>query len=247
MAEDHNPNVATQAHEGIITIRLTATDGGRSRRAAAARRGGEGSPRAQLGDAVFGADETATIAQAVAALLERTGKTVAVAESCTGGEISARLTDVPGISAHLLESAVTYSNESKIRRLGVPRETLDRDGAVSASVAEAMARGMRSTSGADVALSVTGIAGPDGRDGGQAGWAGLRGACGRRRSARRGGPPRRGLSLRPSGRTRADQGPRRQARLEYAAALPRRRCDPAWLTRATMGKSEYAAPAAGIG
>jgi len=161
MAEDHNPNVATQAHEGIITIRLTATAADE----AAARlriEAAEKEVRAQLEDAVFGADEMATIAQAVAALLGRTRKTVALAESCTGGEISARLTDVPGISAHLLESAVTYSNESKIRRLGVPRETLERDGAVSASVAEAMARGMRSTSGADVALSVTGIAGPAG-------------------------------------------------------------------------------------
>ena len=88
-----------------------------------------------------------------------------MAESCTGGEVSAQLTDVPGISAHLIESAVTYSNESKVRRLGVPKETLEREGAVSAAVAEAMARGMRSSSGADLALGVTGIAGPSGRDG----------------------------------------------------------------------------------
>ncbi|MGD1000134.1 MAG: competence/damage-inducible protein A [Candidatus Brocadiia bacterium] len=161
MAEDHNPEVATQVHDGLITLRLTATDSGE---AAARRRLDEAETqvRARLGSTIFGADETATLQAAVAALLQRTGLKVAFAESCTGGELSARLTDVPGISAFLLESAVTYSNESKIRRLGVPPEVIEREGAVSAATAEAMARGMRATSGADVALGVTGIAGPDG-------------------------------------------------------------------------------------
>jgi nicotinamide-nucleotide amidase len=161
MAEDHNPQVATQAHDGIITLRLTATD---SIETAARRRleEAEQQVRALIGNAVFGADEIATLPAAVAALLQRAGLKVALAESCTGGELSARLTDVPGISACLLESSVTYSNESKMRRLGVPAEVLQREGAVSAATAEAMARGMRATSGADLALSVTGIAGPDG-------------------------------------------------------------------------------------
>jgi nicotinamide-nucleotide amidase len=161
MAEDHNPQVATQAHDGIITLRLTATD---SDDAAARRRleAAEKQVRTLIGNAIFGADEAATLQASVAALLARTRLKIAVAESCTGGEVSARLTDMPGISAFLLESVVTYSNESKIRRLGVPVEILQRDGAVSAATAEAMACGMRATSGADVALSLTGIAGPDG-------------------------------------------------------------------------------------
>ena len=161
MAEDHNPAVATQAHDAIITLRLTATD---STEAAARRRLDEAEKqvRALLGSAIFGADATSTLPAAVATLLKRTGLKVAFAESCTGGEMTARLTDVPGISASLLESAVTYSNESKIRRLGVPAEILEREGAVSAATAEAMARGLRATSGADIALSITGIAGPDG-------------------------------------------------------------------------------------
>jgi nicotinamide-nucleotide amidase len=161
MAEDHNPAVATQAHDAVITLRLTATD---STEAAARLRLDEAEKqvRALIGSAVFGADETSTLPAAVAALLQRTHLKVAFAESCTGGEISARLTDVPGISAFLLESVVTYSNESKVRRLGVPTELLQREGAVSAATAEAMARGLRETSGADIALSATGIAGPDG-------------------------------------------------------------------------------------
>jgi nicotinamide-nucleotide amidase len=94
-------------------------------------------------------------------LLE-TGTTVAVAESCTGGLIAHRLTEVPGISAALLEGCVTYANEAKIRRLGVPENLIREKGAVSAEVARAMARGVAATSGARVGAAVTGIAGPSG-------------------------------------------------------------------------------------
>ena len=114
-----------------------------------------------MGSALFGSGED-TLPRVVAGLLKQRSKTVAIAESCTGGEISARLTDVPGISRFLVESAVTYSNDAKVRRLGVPTDLIERHGAVSAQVAEAMAGGMRTTSGADIALAVTGIAGPDG-------------------------------------------------------------------------------------
>jgi nicotinamide-nucleotide amidase len=94
-------------------------------------------------------------------LLE-TGETVALAESCTGGLIAHRLTEVPGISAALLEGCVTYSNEAKIRRLGVPENLIRAKGAVSAEVALAMARGAAATSGARIGVAVTGIAGPTG-------------------------------------------------------------------------------------
>lgn len=98
----------------------------------------------------------------VARKLIETKTTVAVAESCTGGLISHRLTEVPGVSEVLLESVVTYSNESKIRRLGVDPALLAEHGAVSEAVARAMALGVARTSGASLGVAVTGIAGPGG-------------------------------------------------------------------------------------
>jgi nicotinamide-nucleotide amidase len=110
---------------------------------------------------VYGVDDE-TLEGAVGEMLARRGQTIAVAESCTGGMISSRLTNVAGASSYLVESIVTYSNESKIARLGVARELIERHGAVSAQVAEAMAAGVRRAAGADFGLSVTGIAGPTG-------------------------------------------------------------------------------------
>ncbi len=98
---------------------------------------------------------------AVRALLKR-GLTAAAAESCTGGLVSARLVDVPGASKVFLEGQVTYSGAAKIRCLGVSPETLSRFGAVSAETAREMAEGLRRVSGADIAVSTTGLAGPDG-------------------------------------------------------------------------------------
>ena len=95
------------------------------------------------------------------ALLEA-GLTVATAESCTGGLIGKRLSDHPGSSRYFLGSVVAYENRIKQEILAVPREVLETHGAVSAPVAEAMANGVRQLMGADLALSVTGIAGPDG-------------------------------------------------------------------------------------
>lgn len=94
--------------------------------------------------------------------LSVTGYTLAVAESCTGGLIAERLTEVSGASKYFLEGAVTYSNEAKIRTLGVKKELLRKHGAVSGEVAEAMAEGIRQRAGADIGLAVTGIAGPTG-------------------------------------------------------------------------------------
>jgi nicotinamide-nucleotide amidase len=90
------------------------------------------------------------------------GLTLATAESCTGGLVAERLTSVPGSSDVFLGSVVAYSNEVKERELGVPGETLERHGAVSAETAAAMAAGARERLRADVAVAVTGIAGPDG-------------------------------------------------------------------------------------
>lgn len=114
-----------------------------------------------LGMAVF-ATNGETLEEVVGAMLRESGKTLAVAESCTGGLIGMRLTDVAGSSAYFLEGAVTYSNEAKVRMLGVTEQVLIEHGAVSVETAEAMARGIRERSGADYGISVTGIAGPDG-------------------------------------------------------------------------------------
>jgi nicotinamide-nucleotide amidase len=98
----------------------------------------------------------------VGRLLREKKATLACAESCTGGLLSHRLTDIPGSSGYFVESAVVYSNGAKTRRLGVPAALVARHGAVSAAVARAMASGIRRTSGADYGLAITGVAGPGG-------------------------------------------------------------------------------------
>ncbi len=98
----------------------------------------------------------------VAGLLRERALTLALAESCTGGLLSARLTEVPGASAFLERSLVTYSNRSKIEELGVDPGLVERVGAVSEEVAAAMAAGVRRVAGTDIGVGITGIAGPDG-------------------------------------------------------------------------------------
>jgi nicotinamide-nucleotide amidase len=100
--------------------------------------------------------------ETVGRLLRERGLTLAVAESCTGGRIGDRITDVAGSSAYFLVGVATYSNEAKERILGVSPDTLARWGAVSTETAEEMARGVRRLAGADLAVSTTGIAGPGG-------------------------------------------------------------------------------------
>jgi nicotinamide-nucleotide amidase len=114
-----------------------------------------------LGHAVF-ATNGETMEDVIGALLVSRGETVAVAESCTGGLIGMRLTEVAGSSRYFIEGAVVYANRAKSRAVGVGEQTIIDHGAVSAETAEAMASGMRERSGVDHAISVTGIAGPDG-------------------------------------------------------------------------------------
>jgi nicotinamide-nucleotide amidase len=111
------------------------------------------------GDAVFSTDGS-SIDEQVAALL--TGRRLAVGESCTGGLLSARLTDRPGASAYFAGGVVAYSNEAKTDLLGVPEELIAEHGAVSDAVAEALADGALARFGADTAIGLTGVAGPDG-------------------------------------------------------------------------------------
>lgn len=100
--------------------------------------------------------------QIVGALLSKTQLRIAAAESCTGGLMTSRLTDVPGSSAYVERSVVVYSNESKTDLLGVPAALIAEHGAVSEPVAQAMAQGIRTRAGVDLGVGITGIAGPDG-------------------------------------------------------------------------------------
>jgi nicotinamide-nucleotide amidase len=115
----------------------------------------------QLGNAIF-AFRGEKMEEVIGLKLTVGGYTLAVAESCTGGLLAERLTEVPGSSKYFIEGVVTYSNESKTRLLGVEPILLLEYGAVSGPVAEAMSEGMRNRAATDFALSITGIAGPDG-------------------------------------------------------------------------------------
>jgi competence/damage-inducible protein CinA-like protein len=120
-----------------------------------------GTLRRDLGGYLFGEDER-TIAEIVLDLCRARGLTLATAESCTGGLVAARLTSVPGSSDVFRGSVVAYADDVKEESLGVPADILQRFGAVSAESAEAMARGVRDRLGVDLAVAVTGVAGPGG-------------------------------------------------------------------------------------
>jgi nicotinamide-nucleotide amidase len=117
--------------------------------------------RAQVGESLFSEDER-SIAALVLDLCRSRGLTLATAESCTGGLVAARLTAVAGSSDVFRGSVVAYADDVKERELAVPAELLAAHGAVSAEVAAAMAAGVRQLLGTDVAVSVTGVAGPGG-------------------------------------------------------------------------------------
>jgi nicotinamide-nucleotide amidase len=106
--------------------------------------------------------ELIRISEQLGRLLKTTGKTLATAESCTGGWIAQTITDVPGSSAWFDRGFVTYSNAAKVQMLGVNPQTLEQYGAVSAETATEMVNGALAHSDADIAVAVTGIAGPDG-------------------------------------------------------------------------------------
>jgi len=115
----------------------------------------------RLGNNIYAEGDT-TISEVVCKKLMAKNMTVAVSESCTGGLVSTAFTDVPGISQIFMEGCVTYSNDAKMRRLGVKKETLDKYGAVSSQTAFEMAEGIAKSAGTDIGISTTGIAGPGG-------------------------------------------------------------------------------------
>jgi nicotinamide-nucleotide amidase len=155
-----DPTVAPLAGQGRVRLRIT-TRAATEEEALDKISPVEREILSRLDDFYYGQGDE-TLEGAVARLLQERGATLALAESCTGGMLAKRLTDMPGSSAYFTEGLVTYSNEAKERLLGVPHALLLEYGAVSEPVARAMAEGSRTFSGADYGLSVTGIAGPDG-------------------------------------------------------------------------------------
>lgn len=145
------------ARMGEVDIRFVA----RGPQAAEQVEQAERLTRQVLGELVFGVDDE-SLESVVVRRLTALKKTLVLAESCTGGAISHRLTNVPGASAAFRAGLVTYSNEAKQSFLGVRPETLEQHGAVSERVAREMAEGAREKTGADYGISVTGIAGPSG-------------------------------------------------------------------------------------
>ena len=145
------------AQVGKVDVRLAA----RGRGAKDLVQEAERIVREHIGEYVFGQDDD-ELEKVIVRLLTKRKQTLALAESCTGGYLAHRLTNVPGASAVLLAGLVTYSNEAKQNLLGVRARTLAAHGAVSEPVAREMAEGVRQRTGADYALAVTGIAGPGG-------------------------------------------------------------------------------------
>ena len=117
--------------------------------------------KSRLGDFIYSID-VETLEEVVVQELLKQGKKLACAESCTGGLLSKRITDIPGSSAVFDMGCVTYANGAKEALLGVPHDILERHGAVSEETAQAMAEGIVRASGSDLGIGITGIAGPDG-------------------------------------------------------------------------------------
>lgn len=155
-----NPTAAPYAKEGECLVRITAM-GKNKEEAFAMTEPAVREVRQVLGDVVYGVDVD-SLEQVVVQEMTARGLTLATAESCTGGLMGKRITDVPGASACYLGGVVSYQNEVKENLLGVRHETLISKGAVSEETACQMAQGVRKALGADIGISTTGVAGPGG-------------------------------------------------------------------------------------
>ncbi len=160
LLDGENPTVAPYANEGEMYVRVTAK----------AKTEEEASKMCQpvieeiinrVGDFVYGIDAN-TLEERVVTLLKENNMTLATAESCTGGFLSKRITDISGSSAVFNTGVVSYSNDTKVKVLGVSQDTLDKYGAVSAECAKEMAEGIVKLSGSTIGVAITGIAGPEG-------------------------------------------------------------------------------------
>ncbi len=160
MQRGRNPLINCTASHGVITLHIIATAQSKEMAEQMAEKD-EKLLCEILGELVYGTGEQ-SLAEVVGEKLARQKKTVAVAESCTGGCLAKLLTDIPGASEYFTYGWITYCNKAKTSELGVPADLIDEHGAVSEQVAQAMAKGARGKAGTDFAIGITGIAGPDG-------------------------------------------------------------------------------------
>lgn len=161
MKNSENPTIAPYCKEGEVRLRITASAKSEKEALDICDGAIEKITKTEVGKYIYGID-VESLEKAAIALLREKGLTLACAESCTGGLISKRITDIAGCSDVFVGSCVTYANEAKVKLLGVSEETLKEWGAVSEQTAKEMARGVRNALGTDIGVSVTGIAGPDG-------------------------------------------------------------------------------------
>jgi nicotinamide-nucleotide amidase len=160
MSRDRNPLVNCAVAKGIITLRIIAS-AKNGHDAKLMIKPIEKKLRDILGTNIYGSDEQ-TLADVVVQLLVERKQTLSVVESCTGGWLAKTITDVPGVSEVFNQGWITYSNQAKHQQLQVPNELLESYGAVNHDVCEAMAENARQISQSDIALAITGIAGPGG-------------------------------------------------------------------------------------
>jgi nicotinamide-nucleotide amidase len=160
MQRGRNPLINCTASSGIITLHIIATAENKEKAGQMVEKD-EKFLRDKLGELVYGIEEQ-SLAEVVGEKLARQGKTIAVAESCTGGLLAKLLTDIPGSSKYFTYGWITYSNQAKSSQLGVDADLIEEHGAVSEQVARAMATGARNRAGTDYAIGITGIAGPAG-------------------------------------------------------------------------------------
>ena len=161
MTEAKNPTVAPYCKEGEVRLRVTAESHSRESAARMCDEVIEKIRNTEVGRFIYGVDVD-SLENAVVEFLHKNGLTLAAAESCTGGLIAKRITDIAGCSDVFLGGCVTYTNEVKQKLLGVSGDTLEKYGAVSEQTAAEMARGVRERLGADIGVSATGVAGPTG-------------------------------------------------------------------------------------
>lgn len=160
MRRGRNPLINCTVQYGVITLYILAAAEDKDKAQQMAEND-EKRMRNVLGGLIYGTGEQ-TLAEVVGAKLAQQKKTLSAAESCTGGTLAKLLTDIPGASRYFMQGWITYSNNAKIKELGISADLLEKEGAVSGRVAEAMAKGARTRAGTDFAIGITGIAGPDG-------------------------------------------------------------------------------------
>jgi nicotinamide-nucleotide amidase len=161
ICESQNPTVAPYCKEGEVRLRVTARADSKTEAERMCDEFVEKILESEVGGFVYGIDAE-SMEKVLLDKLHEKMLTLSAAESCTGGLIAKRITDIPGCSDVFFGGCVTYTNEVKEKLLGVKHETLEKYGAVSSQTAMEMARGVRLATGSDIGLSATGIAGPGG-------------------------------------------------------------------------------------